>query len=354
MLAFIFVVMIVVIGLLMYRQSYRMRASKQLRIMSSEGIDETRLVKINGIKQFVYIRGQHQDNPMILFLHGGPGSPMTPMIYKYQQGLESDYTVVNWEQRNAGKTYFLNKEREAEIKETLCIEQYVEDIYELVLYLKQEFHQEIVIMGHSWGSTIGALFVKKYTQMVKAYIGIGQNLSINAGEKLIFEEALKIMPDKEKQNYLKLVKEEQRIQFGHEQFDVKVFAKHRQLSGKYLMPDVVSDRELVKTTLLSPLYSLKDIRWFLMNNLKLQSSLLAELGSFDLRIGELDYEVPMIFIMGDKDWVTPYPLVEKYYEEIKAPFKELIFIQNAGHCPMLDQPDYFCEQVLNALKPILS
>ena len=66
---------------------------------------------------------QSSNHPIILFVHGGPGSPMTPMIYKYQKYLEDEYTIVNWEQRSTGRTYFLNKAKETEIQNQLCIEQ---------------------------------------------------------------------------------------------------------------------------------------------------------------------------------------------------------------------------------------
>ena len=172
-------------GALLYREYYRKKALKDYEILASDGLDEEKVIEINGIKQWLSIRGQHVNHPIILFVHGGPGSPMTPMIYKYQKYLEDEYTIVNWEQRNTGRTYFLNKAKETEIQKKLCIEQYVDDIYEVVTYLKETYKKDIIIMGHSWGSTIGAIFVKQHPELVKAYIGIGQNLCINEGKKLI-------------------------------------------------------------------------------------------------------------------------------------------------------------------------
>ena len=104
---------ILVIGiLLIYRQVKRSSIRKEQAITSEQGIDEDRVIEINGIKQFINIRGENKNNPVILVLHGGPGSPISPMRYTYQKGLEEQYTVVNWDQRNAGKTYFLNEENQ--------------------------------------------------------------------------------------------------------------------------------------------------------------------------------------------------------------------------------------------------
>ena len=95
-------------GALLYREYYRKKALKDYEILASDGLDEEKVIEINGIKQWLSIRGQHTNHPIILFVHGGPGSLMTPMIYKYQKYLEDEYTIVNWEQRSTGRTYFLN------------------------------------------------------------------------------------------------------------------------------------------------------------------------------------------------------------------------------------------------------
>ena len=75
-------------GALLYREYYRKKALKDYEILASDGLDEEKVIEINGIKQWLSIRGQHANHPIILFVHGGPGSPMTPMIYKYQKYLE--------------------------------------------------------------------------------------------------------------------------------------------------------------------------------------------------------------------------------------------------------------------------
>lgn len=348
------ITVIIVIGglMLIYRQVARNKILKVNKITTENGIDEEFVAEINGINQYFYARGQNKKNPIILFIHGGPGSPVTPMIYTYQKGLESEYTVVNWDQRNAGKTYFLNKDKADEVTASLSVEQSVNDILGAVNLLKDKYNNEIIIMGHSWGSTIGTIFASRYPNMIKAYVGIGQNVSINDGEKLIAEETMKVISEKDKDKYSELVKDENNINLGSENFNAKKFSEHRKISGSYLMKDTMGDMEFVKTTLLSPYYSLSDIRWFLMDNLKLQKSLLKELGTIDLRKNYTEFKVPMIYIAGDKDWITPYPLVEEYYNQINAPQKELIFIKNAGHTPMMDNSKAFCDEVIRSLKTL--
>lgn len=348
----LFILIIFILALLGYRQLYRTKVLKANQITTPDGIDKEYIVPLNGINQYLYIRGQDKNNPIILFLHGGPGSPMLPMLYKYQYALEKDYTVVNWDQRHAGKTYFLNEDNADQIQNTLSIATSVQDIYQVVSFLKESFNQDVIIMGHSWGSTLGTLFVSQYPEMVKAYVGIGQNVSINAGEKLIAQVTLKLATGKDLETYKDLVSDETRYLFNTPNFDGKTFVMHRQMSHKYLMTDLMSDLEIARIAGLSPYYNLKEIGWYLKDSLSMQRTLLDELGTMDLRKTHLNFEVPVILIMGEKDWITPYPLAEEYFNMLQAPYKKMYYIPNAGHSPMLENPEIFSTTVLNALEEI--
>ena len=50
------------------------------RITAPKGVQEAYAVEIGGIRQWVNVRGQDRDNPMVLFVHGGPASPVIPVI----------------------------------------------------------------------------------------------------------------------------------------------------------------------------------------------------------------------------------------------------------------------------------
>lgn len=146
----------------------RVRIRIKNRIQSEKKIDEKLVLSIGGIRQYFSIKGKDIDNTVVLFLHGGPGGPMTSVAYKYQYLWEQKYTLVNWEQRNAGKTYFLNKGKERVITDNLSIGVFVDDIYEIAIYLTERFHTDkIIIMGHSWGTVIGSLFAIRYRLWLK-------------------------------------------------------------------------------------------------------------------------------------------------------------------------------------------
>ena len=103
------------------------------------------------------IRSENIDNPILLFVHGGPGTSQLTMIRKNTQSIGKNFTIVNWDQRGAGKSYsaILDKSR-------MHIDQFVSDINELTEYLTKRFNKnKIVLAGHSWGSVISMLAVSK-------------------------------------------------------------------------------------------------------------------------------------------------------------------------------------------------
>lgn len=75
------------------------------RIMSPEGVDALYTAPIGGVDHWISVRGQDRDNPMILFVHGGPASPLIPTLWQFQRPVEEYFTVANYDQRGAGKTF---------------------------------------------------------------------------------------------------------------------------------------------------------------------------------------------------------------------------------------------------------
>jgi len=128
------------------------------RIDNPNGIDLMEVVEIGGIYQALYFRGQDVENPVVLVLHGGPGQPDMALLHNYQFELEHYFTFVRWDQRNAGRTFFLNNPEE--VLETLTFERVVNDAYEVTQHIKETLGKEqIIILGHSWGSVLGTALV---------------------------------------------------------------------------------------------------------------------------------------------------------------------------------------------------
>ena len=112
-------------------------------------LSEKTHVTINGMEQGMFIRSKDPTNPVLLFLHGGPGMPEYFLTQRYPTGLEEDFTVVWWDQRGAGLSYSAGIP-----PETMTVEQLVSDTLAVTNYLRDRFHQDkIYLLGHSGGAS---------------------------------------------------------------------------------------------------------------------------------------------------------------------------------------------------------
>ena len=127
-------------------------------------------VNINGIPQGMFIQSKEPTNPVLLFLHGGPGMPEYWLTKQYPTGLEAYFTVVWWDQRGSGLSYTPNIP-----PETMTYEQLIADTVAVTNYLRDRFHKEkIYLMAHSGGTFFGIQVAARYPELYHAYIGMAQ------------------------------------------------------------------------------------------------------------------------------------------------------------------------------------
>ena len=327
----------------------------QVKITSSNGIQESGFVTLNGIRQFLQIRGEDQANPVIVVLHGGPGSPTTFLSSYYQRTLEQDYTIVNFDQRGSGRTYYENREEGA----ALSTEAILADTDAIIDYVRERFGQEkVVVLGHSWGTVLGSTYVKEHPEKVEAYIGVGQCVNNMEGDAFAAEEGIRRArssgDEETAQEISALLRRQTNTKDIPEKFLLTMDIRHAGASYFHYTGEL-SMLQTIWLGLTSPDMSLTDMRWFLTlgssmkNFLRLQQALLADCIGFDAnRLGA--YEVPVYYISGEQDWITPAVLVEDYYETVEAPDKQMRLIPDAGHTPFLDAPQAFTDTVLELLK----
>ena len=143
-----------------------------------DGVNEQIYVQLNDQQDYITVSGKNRSNPVIISLHGGPGAPSKFADYHWQEYLTDDYTVIAWDERGCGRTYYKNEKTDPGNK-TLSFEQQLSDLDALVDYARERFGQDkVVILGHSYGSFLGSRYVLSHPEKVSAYIGIGQ--AVNA------------------------------------------------------------------------------------------------------------------------------------------------------------------------------
>lgn len=330
---------------------FRIHNSWKTKIDTNTGIQENTYIKIGGIEQYLQIRGKDRKNPIILWLHGGPGFPLTYLTYYYQTALEKDYTIVCWEQRGCGRTFYKSKS-----SSNLTMEQLLIDTDEVVNYLQEHFGQEkIIIIGQSWGTVLGMDYINLHPEKITAYIGVGQVINFLQGKIYAAECAMeKAVADGNNKDaeFLEHCMEQLSGTENIENLDVRSLEKMIITSVKYLKcSGEMSGMKQLFIALTSPEMSWNDAKWFLFasntqNIIASQSNLVDYMYfQFDVMNRNEKYDIPICFIQGDSDWITPTYLVDNYQSGVSAEKKEMITIHDAGHTPFLDNPEQFCKAV---------
>lgn len=335
---------------LLYRRIKVNRLRREHKISSEQGIDEEVILPVGGIQQFLYIRGQNTQNPIILFLHGGPGGAMIPMLHTYQYLWEDDYTVVNWDQRAAGKTYFLNKDKTESIASTLSAEVMLQDIHEIICYLTKRFGKEkVIIVGHSWGTILGSQFSLAHPELVEAYVGIAQAVDINDGILSMAKYTRKLARGKKAEKDIAAL---ERI-IDQVQSSAAVAEKETlaicKIAKRY-MPINMDTTIFLKSGLFSPYYTLREMTYYAKMD-ELTKPFAQYLLDYDLREIGSSYDIPVIFIFGEYDWHMNL-LAQEYFGTVTAPMKNYISIPGAGHVAMMDNPTAFFSSLHDALQEI--
>lgn len=137
------------------------------------------LVRLNGRDQQVLVRGRDKDAPLLLYLNGGPGIPEGILNRQYAAGLEEHYLTVQWDQFGSGRSFDL-----FDPPERMTIEDHLRDLHVLVGWLKRSYRKEkVILIGHSWGSLLGMLYIRRHPENVALYVGVGQPVDMLENEQ---------------------------------------------------------------------------------------------------------------------------------------------------------------------------
>ena len=326
------------------------------RIDTANGVDEGIYVSLGGQEQYLLIRGEDVTNPVLIWLHGGPASPEAFANYTFQKHLVDEYTVVNWDQRGCGRTYYRNKNVDPN-NETASFEQAQADLDELVDYLTDRFNTDkVIIVGHSYGTMLGSKYILEHPDKVAAYIGVGQFVDIES-DIYSYEDALTIAKAQGDDTtdleaaYNKYSKDTTLY------MTLENMSNLRELVSKY--HPVPSEANTIWLGIASPYMGFDDLRWFFKQMgdyeeyVKLNQQLLNYIMVTDVRDYGLEYQVPVGFISGSEDWITPVKYSEDFHNAVSAPMKDIALIEGCGHAPQHDSPEEFCDELKEMIEEFL-
>jgi proline iminopeptidase len=347
-------VVVILSSALLYRKYLQHKVAEKRAIRSPNGIDSLEAVRIGGVDQWIEVRGQDLNNPILLFIHGGPGIAFIPLAGAFQGLWEKHFTVVQWDQRGAGKTYASN-DRELQ-RRTMNIPQMEQDTLEVVNYLRARFNREkIFIVGHSWGSILGLRMAHQHPELVYAYVGVGQFVNFEQNEKVAYQDA---MEQARKTHNEQAIKElESIVPYPTPDTNQEKEQVARNWEGRLLGPPpngvTFTNGGRILTDLVSaPEYSLADDYGFLRGMSLSLAAFFPQVTRVDLTKLGLEFRAPMFFFEGKYDQYCPSSLIWDYSQTIKAPQTEFVWFNNSGHFPFFEEQQKFADELFQRVLPL--
>jgi len=350
-------------ALLWAREVLQQHFTTTYAVKDPKGIEELKPVKIAGTDQWIHIRGRNRKNPILLYLHGGPGFSNIGIMDAIQRPWEDYFTVVQWDQRQVGKSYYPANDE----TNPLTVQGMIEDAEEVIQYLRRHLNQDkLFVLGHSWGSALGMHMAKRHPDWLHAYIGVGQVVNKMDNERALYERLLSHARE-QKDNEL-LAKLDAIAPYPDPDSPAQSIVENRaswmlrQLSlsaGEAMMHHLFFDDVLKIWSfdkLISPHLTLTDISHSLLGDeIALERppyTLMQDMITIDLSndVGS-SFEVPIFFFTGAHDWHTSRTLSDKWFSQINAPHKELIHFEESAHGIVFEEPGKVLIALVNKVLP---
>ena len=302
-------------------------------------IDRKEQIVLGGLRQTIHIWGTKRENPVVLFLHGGPGVPNRHSMAKSQMDLVGDLTIVAWDQRGTGGSYFGCD------PETLTLDQLISDCAELIDYLGRTLDErKVFLLGASWGTELGTFVCQRHPEKIAGYIGYGQVVNGVENENLSYTFALE--KAREAGNAKDIAELERvgppvdgqyRPVFAGlmaQRRIMKKYGGHSTKKGGYFTGTVIPILSSVELDWKSKIGTARGYKLCL-------SRMWPSIVHYDFVHDCGPFRMPYYIFQGRLDRNTPAALVQEFYDSIDAPDKDLVWFEHSAHGPLGEEPEKF-------------
>nr|WP_319268864.1 alpha/beta hydrolase [uncultured Draconibacterium sp.] len=276
---------------------------------SATETDTTQIIEIGGIKQYISISGEAPGKPVLFYLHGGPGTAVSAHKDFVTGELEKYFTVVHWDQRGSGKTLQLNETTAAP-----TFDQMKKDAEELLNFICNRFTtNKIIVLGNSWGTLPAFHLAQRYPEKIRALIAVSPVVSNQRSQQTTLELL---------QHYFEKQENSKAIQ---QLSDVNIpYSGAKEMLIQYRWESEYNGEEMSDEQFDKLLHYFQDWEkmWF---------PLYCELYKNDLERSAGSIKCPVYFIVGKKDLTTYFTITEAYFHKLKAPEKQLFWMEDVGH-----------------------
>ncbi len=295
-------------------------------------------VQIGGMTQWLLIRGQDRSAPVLLWLHGGPGAAQMPLAHATTRALERDFVVVHWDQRGAGKSNARDFD-----PVTMTLEQFLRDAHAVTRHLQDRLGADLtLVLGHSWGTMLGARLVARWPDDYAGYIGVGQQVSSARGVNVTLDRLAPLIRASGHAEHLRWLEDAA----PEALLEHAAYVEMMQMLDHYGGGMNVPTWRLAVLLIGAPEYSLRDLRRWLDGANRGSGPMWPDYRARDLLAEVPVMPVPMLLISGAQDLNTPVELAAEWFDAVEAPQgKRHIVLESSGHAPFLTEPDRFADVV---------
>lgn len=275
-------------------------------------------VDVNGVSQWLTARSDDARNPVLLFLHGGPGNSVMSYARKFTGELEKKYIVVHWDQRNSGKTAKLST-----TAVPVSLELMKSDVVNVIQHLRQQFTCErVYLAGHSWGGFLALVTAQEHPEWLNGCFAINPMVKQEESER---QTLVWMKEEARRQGKTAALAELDKVRIPFADFEDLYF--HR----KWL--SILQGRKPVS-------------REFVEQWSQSWLSLFKEASAEDLSTAT-DFRCPVYFFLGSSDRQTVAQITADYYERVQAEKKDLFWFTKSAHSLNLTEPKKLQDIILS-------
>ena len=307
-------------------------------------IAELATIDVNGQRLGLMIRGYSKENPVLLFLAGGPGGSELGAMRKHLPDLERHFTVATWDQRGAGRSY-----PSLDPTSTVTLEGYVADTLAVTDHLRERFGQDrIVLVGQSWGALLGVLALQRAPDRYRAFVGVGQMVSIRETDRIFYEDTIAWARSEHHDDlarslasigpppYRSILDYETALSYEHEVYPYD-HSTNAEGEGGFSENLLVEEYSLIEQVHLLPAF------------METFSALYPKLQRVDLRRSTPTLGVPVFFVQGAHEARGRAEPFAEWYGALAAPIKDVTTLDTSGHRAMFEQPDEFVDYMVDTV-----
>lgn len=307
-------------------------------------LSERVTVDIGGIPQGMFIQSVDPTNPVLLFVHGGPGMTEFFMEDDYPTGLERHFTMVWWEQRGAGMSFSGGIP-----PETMTMGRMIADTIEVTDYLRNRFGQDrILLLGHSWGSYLGIQVAAEAPDRFLAYVGMAQITHQLRSE--VMAHAYMLDAYRERGDSA-MVRRLEAAPVSMADGLSPAYMRLRDAAMHGLGVGHTREMRSVITGIFLPVWRMR--AYTVMNKINIWRGKIWSRPFFwedllrdDLAARLTEFDLPVYFFLGRYDMTANPDLSRAYFDRIEAPITGLYTFENSAHSPLFEEPDRATEILL--------